>query len=107
MARQADEAREADRLGVHDVTIEPSRAEELLDYGDLWWVDLRDSATLLAEGMPAVVGALGAPPIYVCADGRASAERALEDRRRGDVAWSLAGGVQAWRRAGLPWTDVS
>jgi hypothetical protein len=94
-------------LGLHDVTVEPSRAEELLDYGDLWWVDLRGDDVLLAEGMPAVVGALGAPPLYVCADGSVSAARALADRERGDVAWALAGGVAAWRRAGLPWAGVS
>ncbi len=107
MARRGTAEEEREPLGVHDVTIEPARAEELLDYGDLWWVDLRDHAALVAEGMPAVVGALGAPPLYVCPEGRVSAERALADRRRGDVAWALAGGVQAWRRAGLPWTDVS
>lgn len=100
-----------------DVDIDAFRAIELASRGyAMAFVDVRDEEEIGATG--AVEGALRAPLgvvlsggfdvpddvevlVFYCDSGRRSLEAARHLRRLGcDLAWSLSGGIAAWRREG-------
>lgn len=98
-------------------TVTPARAAEMLRAGEALLVDIREaderarahipgSAHLplsrLAEAEFAVPQ--GKPVIFHCASGRRTAENAarLSARAEACEAFIIEGGIDAWRRAGLP-----
>jgi len=97
--------------------IDPVTALDWLERGEAVMIDVRDPDEHARERIAGAVlaplkevrsGAFqpnwaGRTPILFCRTGRRSAEAARHVRRAGhDEAYTLAGGIEAWRRAGLP-----
>jgi rhodanese-related sulfurtransferase len=97
----------------HELT--PERVRELLDGGEAELVDVREPYEWDAGRIPGArhmelerlasrAGELprDRPVIFQCRLGVRSMMAAQAFRRAGYDAWSMAGGIQAWHDAGLP-----
>jgi rhodanese-related sulfurtransferase len=98
-----------------DIEVSAQRAKELLDAGEAVVVDVREPYEREAghiEGSRHIeMGRLSEeaatlprdrPVVFQCRVGGRSAMAAQAFRASGYDAWSLAGGLLAWRDAGLP-----
>ena len=112
-----DEGHPADASAASVSEIDPRAAAYLVDAGDAVLIDVREPDERLVSAVPgsmpmplsafepdAVMAAVDARrPIFHCRSGRRSVEAAaLFTTSTGLSATSLAGGIQAWRAAGLP-----
>ena len=112
-----DERHPADASAASVSEIDPRAAAYLVDAGDAVLIDVREPDERLVSAVPgsmpmplsafepdAVMAAVDARrPIFHCRSGRRSVEAAaLFTTSTGLSATSLAGGIQAWRAAGLP-----
>jgi rhodanese-related sulfurtransferase len=106
--------------GGHDAVTEvaPAMLREWLDAGDTVLVDVREFFERAAEHIP---GSAHAPlssfdpaavraahptkeVVFHCVSGKRSAEAAEKYRSGGEAFFHLAGGIEAWKAAGLPVT---
>lgn len=98
-------------------TISPARAADLLAAGEAILVDVREADERARAHIPGTLHLPlsrlteaelavqeGKPVIFHCASGRRTAENApaLQARAGGCQAMIVEGGLEAWRRAGLP-----
>ena len=114
MAKTAAELVAEAKKRVHNLTVEQTAAE--LGRGDALLVDVREPDEWRAGRAPGAVhiplGALdarwgelaasGRTVAFVCRSGQRSAYAALVAERARVPAVNVAGGMEAWARAGLP-----
>ncbi|PSR22554.1 MAG: hypothetical protein C7B45_06410 [Sulfobacillus acidophilus] len=100
-----------------DISLDPHQAKHFMTGSHAAVIDIRELSDFHAGHIPQAQhcaledldslvadGAYQTPLLLVCAVGVRSAYAAQYLRLRGYDAWSLAGGVDAWRRSELPWS---
>lgn len=98
-----------------DIEVTPERTKEMLDAGEAVVVDVREpyereaghiegSRHIELERLASQAGTLprDQPIVFQCRLGARSAMAAQAFRASGFDAWSMKGGLQAWRDNGLP-----
>jgi rhodanese-related sulfurtransferase len=98
-----------------DIDVDPDRARELIETGDVQLVDVREphewdagriagARHIEIERLPSEAGSLDRdrPVLFYCRSGSRSAMAAGAFRRAGYDAYSMDGGITAWDAQGLP-----
>jgi len=98
-----------------DIDVDPGRARELIEAGDVQLVDVREphewdagriagARHIEIERLPSEAESLDRdrPVLFYCRSGSRSTMAAAAFRRAGYDAYSVDGGLLAWDRRGLP-----
>jgi len=98
-----------------DIDVDPDRARELIEAGDVQLVDVREphewdagriagARHIEIERLPSEAESLDRdrPVLFYCRSGSRSTMAAAAFRRAGYDAYSVDGGLLAWDRRGLP-----
>ena len=98
-----------------DIDVDPERARELIEAGDVQLVDVREphewdagriagARHIELERLPAEADSLGRdrPVLFYCRSGSRSTMAAAAFRRAGYDAYSVDGGLLEWDRRGHP-----
>jgi hydroxyacylglutathione hydrolase/adenylyltransferase/sulfurtransferase len=102
-------------LRAREVDVDPDRAGELIDAGEVQLVDVREpyewdagrlagARHIAVRQLPSEAGSLDRerPVLFYCRTGSRSAMAAEAFRRAGYEAYNLDGGLIEWRRRGHP-----